>query len=596
MIQVKKFKHPLVIIIWLWVALPGYTQIPLIINGLDKEIEQNFSIKTDSLFVQDSLSAMQILAPIIEQLWANAYLECRLDSMFLKDSIFYAYLNPGFQYKLMRLSPGNVSQEILAKSGVNAFLVKEHAFKPVALQQMLKKILEYAENSGYPFAKIKLDSIEIDSLGSVHAALNLQKQQFIVFDTLIMEGDPAISVNYLEKYLSYLPGESYNQSLILEVETKLKEIPYIRSTRIPYVRFVNNKASLVLTLEKKNASRFDLIIGVLPNNANQNRLAISGDISIEMYNKINKGEHFLLQFERLKPETQQLDVAFEYPFLFDLPFGLDTRFGLFRNTNTNIDLMFDIGFQYFLERLNRIKFFWKFESSRLLDIDTTSIFQTQKLPNRLDVESNNLGFTFNFSRLDYRLNPRKGYQIDISGTAGIRTIIENNRILELKHEEKDFSGAYDSLDIVSNQFNIQTDIHYYFPLLSQFTLLLRNRTALKTGNAPVFQNEYFRIGGNKRLRGFDEQSILANFYSIFTAEFHLLTGTNSYLFVFGEYAYVRNEFVPGFLWDSPYSFGAGMNFETKSGIFGISLALGSEKNNPIDYRNAKTHFGFVSLF
>lgn len=574
----------------------AFAQKALIIDGLDPHLAIETGIKLDSISVQDSLEAANILNAGLEKLWEASRLEAYLDTLYQKDSSFHARIIPGMKYILAGISKGNVPSEILDKSGVKLYTIQDTDFKPTAIQQVLMKILKYSENTGYPFAKIKLDSITLDSTGTVSASLNLEKQQYIVFDTIIMEGAEAISVNYLEKYLSYTPGDPYNQSRILEVETKLREIPFVRSVNKPYVRFINNKASLVLDLENKNASRFDLIIGVLPNSQNQNKLAISGDISIEMYNKINQGEHFLLQFERLKPETQQLDIAFDYPFLFDLPFGLDTRFELFRNANTNIDLAFDLGFQYYLQRLNRIKFFWKYESSRLLEIDTTTIIEKKRLPNRLDVQSNNLGITFNFARLDYRLNPRKGYKADITATAGIRTILENDRITGLETEGVDFKKAYDSLDLVSSQFNLNTDLQYFIPIMRQFTFQIRNRSALKTGNAPVFQNEYFRIGGNKRLRGFDEQSILARFYSIFTLEFRMLTGTNSYFFVFGEYAFVRNDYDPDFLWDSPYSIGAGMNFETKAGIFGISLALGSERSNPMDYRNAKTHFGFVSLF
>jgi hemolysin activation/secretion protein len=104
------------------------------------------------------------------------------------------------------------------------------------------------------------------------------------------------------------------------------------------------------------------------------------------------------------------------------------------------------------------------------------------------------------------------------------------------------------------------------------------------------------LGGNKVLRGFDEQSIWGNFYSISGVEARMLLSTNSYLFVFGELAWVRNPYEQDFEINQPMSFGAGLNFETNAGIFGISLAIGKEKDNPFDFRNAKTHFGFVSLF
>jgi len=59
---------------------------------------------------------------------------------------------------------------------------------------------------------------------------------------------------------------------------------------------------------------------------------------------------------------------------------------------------------------------------------------------------------------------------------------------------------------------------------------------------------------------------------------------------------MENRSVENDLRDQPFGFGAGMTFETRAGIFGISYALGRQLNNPIDFRTGKIHFGYVSLF
>ena len=48
--------------------------------------------------------------------------------------------------------------------------------------------------------------------------------------------------------------------------------------------------------------------------------------------------------------------------------------------------------------------------------------------------------------------------------------------------------------------------------------------------------------------------------------------------------------------DFPFGIGAGINFETKAGIFGLNYALGSQNNNPLSIKNAKIHFGYVNYF
>jgi hypothetical protein len=42
--------------------------------------------------------------------------------------------------------------------------------------------------------------------------------------------------------------------------------------------------------------------------------------------------------------------------------------------------------------------------------------------------------------------------------------------------------------------------------------------------------------------------------------------------------------------------GMGMAFETKTGIFNISYAVGKRNDVKLDLRQSKIHLGFVSIF
>ena len=116
-------------------------------------------------------------------------------------------------------------------------------------------------------------------------------------------------------------------------------------------------------------------------------------------------------------------------------------------------------------------------------------------------------------------------------------------------------------------------------------------------NKDVYANEQFRLGGNKLLRGFNEESLQATRYLMSSFEWRLLIGKNSFLAAFADWAYLenltnRNQFI-----QRPFGMGAGMNFETPAGIFGISLAVGrSNPGEALDFRAPKFHLGYVSLF
>jgi hypothetical protein len=71
----------------------------------------------------------------------------------------------------------------------------------------------------------------------------------------------------------------------------------------------------------------------------------------------------------------------------------------------------------------------------------------------------------------------------------------------------------------------------------------------------------------------------------------------AYLSAFADYAYIENVSYRTRLFSRPLGLGVGMNFETKAGIFGISIAVGRQDiGQGVDFRSAKFHLGYVSLF
>ncbi len=289
-------------------------------------------------------------------------------------------------------------------------------------------------------------------------------------------------------------------------------------------------------------------------------------------------------------------MNFQYPFLLNLPFGFDSEFNLFRNETKNRDLNFSFGVLYQLKANNFLKAFYNIQSSRIIEIDTQSILQTRRLPSRLDVSTNNFGLQSNWQDLDYQFNPRKGYRIVLRGTAGQKNIIPSNAVLGLELEGVDFTKAYDTIDLSTYQFKIDLRSEFYLPIAKRSTVKSALTVAKIFTEQTVYENEYYRFGGNRLLRGFDEESISGEFYGVATVEYRLLLSRNSFMSAFVDYGIRQNKYDVENEWDRPYGAGAGFSLETAAGIFGVNVAVGSEKGNPLDFRNVKTHMGFLGLF
>jgi len=190
------------------------------------------------------------------------------------------------------------------------------------------------------------------------------------------------------------------------------------------------------------------------------------------------------------------------------------------------------------------------------------------------------------TKLDYRLNPRKGYSTFLSFKAGNKKIEKNSKINP---------ELYDGLELNTVQYNGSADFSYFIPLPGKFVIM----TGLLSGalvNENLFTNELFRIGGLKTLKGFDEESILASSYVIGIIESRFQLEQNSFLFLFFNTAWYERNYRGTYVNDTPLGFGAGITFETKLGIFSLNYALGKEFDNQVQFRAAKVHFGLVNYF
>ncbi|MCB0484140.1 MAG: BamA/TamA family outer membrane protein, partial [Flavobacteriales bacterium] len=219
-------------------------------------------------------------------------------------------------------------------------------------------------------------------------------------------------------------------------------------------------------------------------------------------------------------------------------------------------------------------------------ISTAGMENISQLPEISDIRISSYGLGGKTIRLDYRLNPRKGFKAEGDFSFGEREILRNARINK---------AVYDSINLKSLRYKGRGEAALFVPVAGRSALML----GLKGGyvvSDRLFANELFRIGGMRVLRGFDEESVFASSYAIGTLEFRYLLEKNSFFHLFFDGGWYENAAAPQLISDTPYGFGSGVTFETKIGIFSLSYALGRQFNNPILLRTGKIHFGFVNYF
>ncbi|MBK8505816.1 MAG: hypothetical protein IPL46_28645 [Saprospiraceae bacterium] len=445
---------------------------------------------------------------------------------------------------------------------------------------------------------MRLDSVALDTQRIRARGLVMLNDQ-IHLERIRIDGDLKISSRYLSHLLDVEVGDVFNRQRIVDARNRLLAVSFITYQKDPVVDFLGNGATLHLYLDKKNANRFDILLGLLPSNSENRRFQLTGNVNVDLANQFGAGEIFRFNYESLMPGTQNLKLSLNYPFIFSWPFGTDLNFNLYKRDTSYIDVGYQAGIQYLLRRNNYFEFFIENQSTNILTVDTNRVKQTLRLPAFLDISQKLFGTAVHFERLNYRFNPRRGYDLTTRIALGNKRIKKNNTITglrDLNNPEFDFSELYKDLDLNSLQYKLSAQLQTYLPLFKSSTLKFAWNAGLIGSSQGLYDNELYRIGGTKLLRGFNEQSVLASLYSVLTTEYRLLFNQNSNLFVFWDFAYVEKRTAQSQQTDQPMGIGTGLNLETKVGIFSISYALGAQQNQGLSFREGRIHFGMTSQF
>jgi outer membrane protein assembly factor BamA len=534
----------------------------------------------------DSVGMGVLLNKLRAHLLDEGFLASRIHKHTVHDDHVSIYLVTGEKYIWQNVQVPEELNDLPANLGLGQISKEGRVIRLSETKSLNKRVLDYFENNGYPFASIRYGDVQFDG-SKVSATIIVDKGDLITIDSITVAGDCKLSVRYLANYLSLAPGDIYDERLIRRIQDRINELPMVTEVRPFAVAFSEDKCRILLFLKDRKASQADGIIGVQPPSANSgegSKTRVTADLRIRLLSAFGRGELLDFNWKQPSPLTQDLKTRVSYPFLFDTPFGLDAGLAIYKKDTTYVDVDWDLGVQFLLEGGDYFKAFVKDKRSSL--VSTDKFVGATTLPPFADIRKTLYGGSFKKNRLDYRLNPRKGYALEVSASAGNRTVDINPKLPE---------ALYDSLELKTLQFTAEWNSGLFVPAARRLVFFLGLRSGL-LGSTQLFENELYRLGGISTIRGFDEESIKASTYVIGKFELRYLLDRNSNMYLFFDQAWYERKSESGFLSDTPFGFGAGISFDSKLGIFSINYALGSERGNPILFKSAKLHFGVVNYF
>ncbi len=544
---------------FIFFLLPGNAQkiVPIISD------EYNYIYPVDPNFLNDSIQFNNFLIQLKNSYIQQGFLEFSIDSISASREKYKVFVHRGKPFFIgdVRISNNSiwdgVEDDYLQYSGV-----------PLGdnWKSLLKKKLKEYENHGYPFAEVMVDDVQLsDSL--VDFFTHIEPRKYVVVDSLVVKANDKIESKLVAKIIEIKPGDYYNERLIKEIDQKINRNEYYQTKKKSEVLFTDKGAQLYLYLKKISRNKFDGIIGFQPQKDDA-KISFTGNLNFEFGNNFQRGEYFSLDWKKLPEKTQELNLNAAYPYLGFSDVGILGKLAIFKQDSTFISLEKKMGLSYRFSIKEEISVF----------IEKYNSFD-QNLGSNMNSGSSQatlVGVGWQKEALNNPIIPTRGYFIRVHYSVGNRKILGAEKQEFVQHRSK-------------------AELVKIIPIYKGFNFLCRMQESFQTGGQN-FERELIPFGGINSLRGFDEKSLRATTLIASTLSLRYFIDSSTFLQLFYDQAWYERNSTAGFVSDSPFGIGAGFSFLTQAGVLRFSYAIGSQFDNPLEFRSGKVHFGLAAEF
>jgi len=522
----------------------------------------------------DTATIHASLRQSLSSFYSAGYLAASYDSLGYFPDTVKAYLHPGPQYRWGSLKLVATNEQVAAmlprppRQSGNSVINLER------FRAYQEQLLRYLENNGYPFASVQLSQVRETPGDTIHGALTVHTGKQYVIDSIMIKGKEPVDQRFLYPYLGLFPGMVYDESRLSVLPQKIENLSFLRQIRDFELEFSDsNRVHLFLYLERAEGHQAEGALGFLP--AENGSIRFTGQVDLHLINMFRRGESLEANWSNPEQYTQELQLQMDLPYLLFRRFGLDGTFELYKQDTTYLNRKARIGFPFHLDGRSRIEVFADFEASSVVARSAESVGLYGNFRSSL------YGLRYLQDQLDYRLNPSRGWKIDLYASAGQRR------------------GEPDEKAMTSAEVGLEGS--WFIPLYRSWVFHVSNETRYRElwkdrETVVVRENGLFRFGGFGSLRGFDDHALRASMYSLVSLEVKYMLSKNSHAYLFFDGAWYRKNTPLQQLTDWPYGFGLGGHIDSGMGIFYISYALGHQFDQSIRLGDARIHLGYVSKF
>lgn len=537
--------------------------VMLFMTGLIKAQEVEFRVyeNESEISLPDSIQqklGVRSIEPqtiLLQWLTADGYLNATVDTISQNKA------------QITRNCPFVLQELIWQYSGVKDSLITQSLQIRYSQQRLRREIesrLHVLAEEGYSFAKAEIKRfIPKYEECSVSVDVNVDTGEQGTASDIYFTGLSLNSRQYVRKVSRFQSGEVITPQYMRFIHSNLNTSELFNFVGKGQILLREGELVIVFEVQERSLNQFDGLLGYVPDASGNGQIV--GDIELRLWNVLTEGNGLNFRYQRLRPETSELNVSVSQDWIGDIPIGLTSGFEFYQNDTTYQSRQFEIGGSYRISGGFRLTGGIEFQSS-ISGSNIPSIVEPDG-----SKRTGRLGFDYiNLDRFDV---PTSGNYLSL------------NYGISRKNLENDSIGVF-----VQN--TLEMEAKQYIPVLNRSVMALSVQGFFLEANR-ITLNDLSRFGGANSFRGFGEEQFRAGQLLWGDVEYQFLLDRQSYLFAFGAYgAYHRPQLLTETTNDlkvtkTLYSTGFGLSYQTRIGRLKFTYAISPEES----LANGKVHFG-----
>ena len=433
------------------------------------------------------------------------------------------------------------------------FLTVGDIFRPSDLKSEILLIVDSLADAGYPFASVKVETLEIgpaagDSL-PVNISLVVTPGDSVALEAIILPDGIATKERVIRRTMLLDFPELYSESRIAKGLARLAKLPYLTPVGEPEIVLDESGVwALRLRIREEKTVFISGFAGYAPGREGESGL--SGRAEGKFYNLWGTGRNLSLLWDRAAGSSYRINLSLLEPWIFGGPGSASLDFDYYSRDSSYSER--EISAEYRLPI--------SFSSSLILGAGGRSVLPDSAGQYGMGIPRSteyNLQLGIATERLTPRVNPVRGVDFELS-------------LLPTYIERSGPDSVLSGLAEYESMLRAEGDLSAASRLGSILVLhaSVHGRSALSDG--PLPESERYYLGGWNTLRGYREEQFSAEHVGWGNLEFRLLLGGEDHAFGFADGGLIRPA---GGSESWKLGYGAGIRISTGIGRWSVAYGV-----------------------